>query len=160
MGKKKQKKGGFRLGSFGVVALALGGVYMLKTMLDAFIGNVAVQRVKGKLSGIGFDNSLFLDLTLEIRNDNTNSVTVNDMRGEIWYGGIRVARLDQLNPIALKGKSLTDYTVQAKIQLDQLTEDVKKQLTLQNLIQPVYLKGKIKVGSIWINLNEQITVLF
>lgn len=129
-------------------------------VLTGFTNKLQFGKIKIKPKGVTFDFGVILDIIMPITNRNAQSVTVRDFVGELWYGPVRIAVLDQRIPIALLAGSTTNYVIEASIDVDNLADDVKAQLKNGNFLQNFFLKGKMTVGSITVPINEMLTILF
>jgi len=137
------------------VSLFLGNM-----VLTGFTNKLQFGKIKIKPKGFTFDFGVLFDIVMPITNRNNQSVVVSDFVGELWYGPVRIAILDQRQPITLLAASTSDYIIEAKIDIDNLADDVKAQLKAGNYLQNFFLKGKMKVGSISVPINEMLTILF
>ena len=142
------------------ILFTLAGIIGVSWLVQQFNQRLQFGTIKMKVRGFTTDLELLLTITIPIINQNNVSINVQDFDGSLWYGPVQIATIDQRQPIVLAGSSTTNYVVEADINLQQLPKDVKEQLAGGNYLQAFFLKGKMRVGSINIPINEQITVLF
>lgn len=144
---------------FGIAIVALG-YFGLKWFANTFSNGFKLGTIKLKIKALTTNLGVLLNVTIPIQNTNPVSINITDFAGAIWYGPVKIATIDQRQPILLLAQSTTDYIVEAEIDLKDLQADVKTQILGGNYLQAFFLKGTMKIGSISIPINEQITVLF
>lgn len=143
------------------VLLGVGGVFLFKTLFDDFSAKIQFGTPKLGFKGITLSPfGALLSVTIPITNNNRQSVSVTGFEGELWYGPIKMATIRQPAPVQLAARATSNYVVEASVDLTQLPEDVKKQIQTKQYLQYFFLKGRMKVGAIWVPINEQLTMLF
>ena len=143
-----------------IVALTLGAVYFLRGLGNSLYNALKFGSVQIRFKGITANFGILLDVIIPITNTNPKTITITDFNGRILYGNTQIATIDQRNPVPLVAGSTSNYTIEAAIDVRQLSEDVKQQIQSRNFLQSFFLKGQMQVGAIKIPINEQITVLF
>lgn len=143
------------------ILLGIGGLWLFKTFFDDFSAKITFGTPKLGFKGITLQPfGALLSVIIPISNSNQQSVAVTGFEGELWYGPVKLAGIRQPVPVSLAGRATSNYTVEAAVDLSQLSADVKEQIRTKQYLQYFFLKGRMKVGAIWVPINEQLTMLF
>lgn len=142
------------------VGITVAVLWGFNTLVSAFNNRIQFGTIKMKFRGVTTSFGLLLDVVMPIQNLNPITISLEDFRGEIWYGPVRIVTVDQRNPVTLAANSTTNYQMEAEIDTGKLAADIKAQILSKNFLQAFFLKGTMRVGSINVPVNEQITVLF